>query len=344
MKIAYTRGWQVRLLLACLFSLALHLASLAWLPGTMTPPHAPEHAPLAVRLHSPAPARSPHRLATLEPSATVAARRRAEPPSPPATPAPARLATWPVAARAADAAGSPAPATDAGDPLPPSGEADLTPMPRRYRVRMPPPALISYTLVRSAPGQSARAVGTASIAWQHDGDHYQLRVTGVLGSLASRGHSGDAGILPVEAREENADGGAVTRFDEDGGNITFSASQRSYAFNAGSQDRASVLMQLAGIGLEEPDQMLGRLEVFVAGASDAAVARYQVLGQEQVETGLGRLESWHLVQLSAAGQPRLELWLAPAQHWYPVQLRVTEPDGTVATQVLRTVEPPPSLP
>jgi len=34
----------------------------------------------------------------------------------------------------------------------------------------------------------------------------------------------------------------------------------------------------------------------------------------------------------------LELWFAPAYHWYPVQIRNTEPNGAVTTQTASKIQ------
>jgi hypothetical protein len=218
-------------------------------------------------------------------------------------------------------------------------------MPGRYRVRLPPAALLTYSLTGTGHGTDAPDAGTATIAWQTDGDRYRLRTAGVPGTLTSAGASGDAGIVPLEAVETDARGvTASTRFDAEGQRIVFTGPGRSVPLNVGSQDRASVLMQLAGMGLAEPDQMHDVIEIFVGGAADAAVARFQVQGQEPVATGLGTTVSWHLVQLVRPGERRLELWLAPEHNWYPVQLRATDPDGSATTQVLQSIVPAPPLP
>ena len=188
-------------------------------------------------------------------------------------------------------------------------------MPSRYRVRMPDPVRLSYALTRQSPGTPPSPAGTASIDWRSDGERYALTVEGVLGTLSSEGGSGDAGIAPRGAGVPDA---------------------------VGAQDRASVLMQLAGIGLGEPDQIQGQLQgelrIVVGGSEGAEIARYQVAGQEDVATALGSIAAWRLAQVAAPGQDRLELWLAPARGWLPVQLRLTRPDGSVITQTLTRIE------
>jgi hypothetical protein len=342
MKIVEARTWPLRLLAAAGLSVALHLLIVAWLPRPGDAPLPAQGEPLVLRL---VPQGAPHGSATHAAAAhrhpVTSAKAGA-----PATPLPgAAPARGPSAAPLASLA--PANAPQPVDGPVPAGVPDPGPsaMPSRYRVRMPPPGLLSYSVTRAAPGQPARAGAPASLAWQSDGERYQLRFDGVLGQLASTGRSGDAGIAPEQASERAADGTtALTRFDAASNNMLFDRGAASYPISAGSQDRASVLMQLAGIGLAEPDQMHDVLEVVVAGAREAAIARFQVLGLEQVDTGVGTLESWHLAELARPGQRRLEVWLAPRRNWYPVQLRVTEPDGTVATQVLRAIGPAAPLP
>jgi hypothetical protein len=216
-------------------------------------------------------------------------------------------------------------------------------MPSRYRVRMPDPVRLSYTLTRQAPGTPPAAAGQASIDWRSDGERYSLNVQGVLGTLSSEGGSGDAGIAPRRAGEDREGARLVTEFDDDGHRIVFGASGTSAPDAVGAQDRASVLMQLAGIGLGEPDQIQGQvqgeLRIMVAGSDGAEIVRYQVMGQEEVPTALGSVPAWRLAQLAPPGQDRLELWLAPGHGWLPVQLRLTRPDGSATTQTLTRIAP-----
>jgi hypothetical protein len=104
-------------------------------------------------------------------------------------------------------------------------------------------------------------------------------------------------------------------------------------------------MQLAGIGLADPDQFAGTdtIEVVVAGARDLRVARFQVMGQEDVATGTGVVAAWHLAERAPPGQQRLDVWLAPQRGWLPVQIRVGD-GGASVTQTLRTLAPAPDLP
>ncbi|HZV64948.1 MAG TPA: DUF3108 domain-containing protein [Telluria sp.] len=315
-----------RLLVLCGLSLLLHLAVIAWLVRHASPPShraAPQPA-LSVRLQAPArsapPAPAVHAVAAQAPALTPIPQ-----PAPPVTAPLAVSAAVVVAAR---------------PPSPPAPEQDDPDTgPGRYRVRMPPSAELTYALSSSVAGQPAQAGGTARLIWKNAGSSYQLQIDGVTGHLTSAGVADDSGVRPLDASELRPDGSTrLTRFDPDSGYITFSASNRSYRTPGGSQDRASLLMQLAGIGLERPDQVKDVIAVYVAGADDARAVRYQVMGQEQLETTLGTLATWHLVQLVHAGETRLELWLAPAHQWLPVQLRATAPDGTVSIQTVTHID------
>jgi hypothetical protein len=336
MKIAAVLAAHRRLLALCAASLLLHVVAIEWIAvrtdiRARSPLGAPP-APIALRLAARA-------AGTATPAAAAAPLPR-QTPAPqqgqaalPPPPLPAAVSGQPSPRIAAAPAQTPAaPDADGGDDAP-------VQMPGRYRVRMPPSARLGYALYRALPGQPAAPAGLARIEWQADGQRYTLRTDGVPGQLSSEGASGDAGIAPEEASEQRSDGTlATTRFDEAAGRIVFGGAAQSYPLHEGSQDRASLLMQLAGIGLAEPDQIQGVIEVFVGGAQDAGVVKFQVMGQEDVATPLGTLASWRLVQLARPGETRLELWLAPQHGWLPVQLRATAPDGTVSTQVVTQIE------
>ena len=212
-------------------------------------------------------------------------------------------------------------------------------MPGRYRVRLPPSATLTYAVTRNAPGQPASAGEAAQLVWAETDGAYRLRIEGVLGLLESEGGGDDAGIAPSQASEAGAAGGTqMTRFNREARRIEHGPLAASEPLRLGSQDRASVLMQLAGIGLAEPDQVQETIDIVVAGSSGARIVRWQVVGNEELSTPAGVLATVRLAQLAPAGEARVELWLAPQRHWLPVQLRVTQPDGTVANQVVTSIE------
>jgi hypothetical protein len=324
MKLALLLSRHRRLLALCGLSAAVHLLVLALAArrGALPPAAPPVGDVLRLRLVQ-ARAGADATPATAPAAAAPSAAKPAAPPAPAAAPVPAT----PQPAAAGHAA------PDAPDAPPESAGAAPVQMPGRYRVRMPDAVHLSYAVTRQAPGAAPVPAGSASIDWRSDGAHYTLAVDGVLGRLSSEGASGDAGIVPRRSGEERHgaakdDAMPLVPFVEDA---------------LGAQDRASVLMQLAGIGLGEPDQITRQvgndLEIVVAGADGAVIARYTVMGLEQVPTELGDIGAWRLAQAAPAGQDRLELWLAPGRGWLPVQLRVTRPDGSASTQTLTRIEP-----
>ncbi|MES2015264.1 MAG: DUF3108 domain-containing protein [Pseudomonadota bacterium] len=210
----------------------------------------------------------------------------------------------------------------------------------RYRTSLPPAAQLSYDVLRT-DADGARHAGQASLDWRHGGGRYQLALHSEAMDTASEGATGRGGLVPrTLTSRRGGKAGTATHFNARQGRITFSASEASVPMAPGTQDKASVLMQLAAIARADSRQ-LGRAIALPVGADkEAGVLRLELVGQEQIETGMGPLLAWHWSQPVAPGsyRARLDVWLAPGHEWYPVQLRSTEANGAVTTRTIRRID------
>ena len=271
------------------------------------------------------------------PRAPLALRLQAAPPPLPALP-PVEDGAGPAAPRPQPRSRELAKATPAlarpinGPESTPDGASDTVPAeaPGRYRVQAPASATLDYALTRADGTQVP-----ARITWQQDGTTYTVAADGVTGPMSSTGVIGDTGIEPQEWRVRRDDGSEAV------GTLTpygIAIDGRPYKKNAGSQDPASLLLQLAGMGLARPDQLRDVVAVHVATVNGPVVMRFKVTEEEDLATPLGNFNTRHLVQVVPVGQPRLEVWLAPERSWLPVQLRMTAADGTVSIQTVTHIE------
>lgn len=339
-----------RLLAMGAISLALHLLVLERL--SQRPPHSPQSLPsmaLALRLHGAAPP-SPARPALPSAAAPASAAPATRPARPQriarATTATAHTKPASPAAPAATAEHSAAPTGVPGwDVLAEDPAAAAAAEPHRpgmQAVEAPPPARLEYAVtVGAAQGASTRAAGNAAIDWRTSAQGYRLQLTGengVMGELDSRGAFSDGGLIPLEVG--SGDGSAGVRFDWTTARASFARSGQNAGLSSDSQDRASLLMRLAGIGLAAASQLDGEIELPVAGADTVARVRFDNLGPETLATALGPLATVHLRQRPAAAgpaAPQLDIWLAPARSWYPVQLQLTAIDGSVVVQTITAI-------
>lgn len=313
-----------RLLGVGLASLLLHLAALAWLEfPAQRAPGVREPAPLTLRIARAGTERATPRPAPGPPPASRPAPESAPESAPQPAPAPT----------AAPEAGPEAtsPPLPALAPLRAAGQGEVLPgaMPGQFRVSPAPPARLDY---RVSGG------GAARLEWRTDGSSYRLALDGVLGALDSEGGLDDGGLAPLRASEPAGLGRASTEFDRARGVIVSHLGARRDQLAGGAQDRASLLLQLAGMGRANPDQLRGVLAFWIGAAGGARQERYEVMEMETVDTGIGAVKALRLAQLAPEGAPRLEVWLAPGQAWLPVQLRLTLPDGAVRTQTLDALE------
>ena len=333
-------------------SLSLHLAALLWAGGHigLPSPLRADPATVTVQLQ---PARPQVRAAAAAspPPAPVTQKPRAASPRPrkPAPPAPAVVAaaaavpTAPAAVEttpAAEVAAVPARVTAPVEQ--PAASAEPA---RRFRV--PPPVELKYDVQSLRDGKVV--YGRGKIAWRTDGGRY--RIEGEAGVLfftvlnfQSLGAIDDFGVAPeVYTEKRYRRDETITNFQRDTGRIHFSASDASYPRAGGEQDRASVVWQLAAIGLGDAARFApgAQLELFVAGVRDAEPWVIQVIGLEQTETPAGSTAAWHVVRAPRPGsyEQKLDIWLAPQQSWYPVRLRYTETNGDYLDMAVTALEP-----
>ena len=230
-------------------------------------------------------------------------------------------------------------AAEANANLPPA------PAPPRYAVRPLESVKIDMALVRIKPGEND-TYGVASITWEVKDGRYGMQIeAGVdlvftsinLYQLSSEGRLDSFGIAPEKSTEtRRTRSSTATHFNRDDKTISFSASNKTVAMNEGAQDRATFVMQLASIGYADETQIFPgqKIELQVAEDKDATLFYFKVIAKEDIDTKLGKISAWHLMRAPRPGSynSKLDIWLAPAFGWYPVQIRNTEKNGTVTEQ------------
>lgn len=303
----------------------------------------PAAAPVAVQESAAAPADEPAAPAQDSAGSSVSEADFAPPSE---AGAPVLAAAGAAAGAAAVPATEPAtePAAQPAAPVP----AEAATAPPRYKVNVPPSAQIVLDVERrDADGTLWH--GEAAMAWTLRGERYTMKVSAgirlliarvnllVLESEGATGESGFAPTLMTEQRRGRAS--TATHFNARDKRITFSASTASFALLPGTQDKATVPLQLAAIARGDSTQLDGGIEILVGEDKDASVYRFVVLGQELLDTGLGKVATWHLSRPPRAGaySARLDIWLAPGHGWYPVQIKNIEANGAITTQTVKRI-------
>ncbi|MBB5605972.1 MULTISPECIES: DUF3108 domain-containing protein [unclassified Janthinobacterium] len=257
------------------------------------------------------------------------------PVAPPA--APVIAAPPPPAAAAPEPAAAPAP-----EPAPPVAA------PPHYKINVPASAEFDMQVDRR-DADGTKWKGVAAMSWQNKGDNYQLKLEVGLSMLITRinllvltstGIIDDKGIVPVTATEKRKGRSqTATHFNAEQKTITFSASTASVPWLPGAQDKASIPFQLAAIGRGDVNQLAGNIDIQVGEETEATVFRFKLVGQEEIDTRMGRLVTWHLSRPPKPGSysSQLDIWLAPSLQWYPVQIRNTEASGALTTQTVSKI-------
>ena len=200
-------------------------------------------------------------------------------------------------------------------------------------VRGAPPAAFTLDFAVTASRPPLRLNGTNRLEYTAAGGRYTLRSVLEAGALysarqESNGNVDGAGWRPQRYEETTTRRGTSSAsIDWAARRVTFSGDEAPATAPAGLQDRLSVLLQLGREQARRPTT--SGYDLSIVGPRHVSRYRVEVHGRESIEVPYGRFETVRLVRLRDDGDDRLEVWLAPALCWLPVQLRFVETRQTI---------------
>lgn len=217
------------------------------------------------------------------------------------------------------------------------------------RLAVPGSTQLEFSVLASRKGLSLPAQST--LVWQTDGSGYRasLVIRAALGMGRDRSQTSVGTIDPVLGLQPQRFGDKnktelATHFDRSRTPpaIRFSSNTPEAELLPGSQDRLSVLLQLAAMLAGEPSRYVPGSAVLIhtAGSRDAGLWHFRVGNVEPLELPAGKLSALHLVREPMhTYDNRVEVWLAPALGHLPVRILWTQANGDVVDQRLASHTP-----
>lgn len=192
------------------------------------------------------------------------------------------------------------------------------------------------------------AKGEQTLLWVNQGDGYTITsvagATGLAGVFyrgrfvqTSRGRVTPRGLQPEEFWDQRGDKRSSARFDVAKGTLTLNPAQgapRHFSYQGEVQDALSLFFQLA-LTAPPPD---GQLAYTVFNGKKLRNYRYDVRGEEMLETALGALRALHLVR-ATDGDGRFEIWLAVDRNYLPVRVLRSDDKGNEVELRVRSIVP-----
>ena len=250
----------------------------------------------------------------------------AEEPQPQPQPQPQPAPTEPPDTLGAANTREPSPPTsDTTEPDKPSTPAKPIPVP-------PSQTRLVYDITGEVKGRNVFAEGL--LEWTVKDGRYDasLAVRMVLlgtRSQTSVGRIGPQGLMPERFGERQRDD-AATHFDYEGQRVRFSRNRPDAPLLPGTQDRLSVILQLAVRMQANPqDFEVGQgLSMPVASSREVENWRWQVGELETLALPKASVTARHLTRPAMNERDNtIELWMAPTLQHLPVRIRITQSNG-----------------
>lgn len=292
------------------------------------------------------------RLVAATVAATVAPSRARRAPPPQAAPLPGTAAAEPA---------PPAPAPSVAADERPQAPAESAPVPAMADASAPAVGSAASAGAGDDPGPewplSTRLsygltghyrgplTGSAQVEWLRQGRDYQVHLDVDLGlisrRMSSQGVLTPEGISPQRYDEETK----LVLMEPRRALVQFLGTQVQLAHGAreplaaGAQDAASQFVQLTWLFLTGREALQpGRSVRFPLVLPRRQYAwQYDVIGEEQLDTPLGAIATWHLrpAQTPAGGDLLAEVWLAPSLQYLPVRILIRQDVETHIDLVLK---------
>jgi hypothetical protein len=289
------------------------------LPNALLAPHAPstttESATHTQRLGSVRWVASPPSPKPPTPSAKAQAK-----PTPPA-PAPE--------AKPAEPTDTPPPSEPSLQALPeaaptaPSQPVDPIPVP-------PTRTRLVYDITGQVKGLNVFAEGL--FEWTVQDGRYDASLAVRMALLGTRtqtsvGRIGPQGLMPERFGERQRDE-AATHFDYEGQRVRFSRNRPDAPLVAGTQDRLSVILQLAAQLQAQPMQAGQSVAIPVASSREVDLWTWSIGEATTVDLPQGPVLARHLIRPALHERDNtVELWLAPSLQHLPARIRITQSNG-----------------
>lgn len=194
------------------------------------------------------------------------------------------------------------------------------------------------------------SIGTISEQFESDGASYRIvSDTKPIGLAAliqrqplrftSNGLVNRNGLRPLqfEARRTAAEPPQVSaEFDWAQAQLVLkhNGKTEAVALPSGTQDRLSVMYQFMYLAPERMRQ----LDFPMTNGRKLDRYRYRATPDVEIDTGLGRLKTVHLVKQREPGDTVNEVWLSPQHQYLPVKVLFVERDGVRLEQIVQSLE------
>ncbi|MDP4622054.1 MAG: DUF3108 domain-containing protein [Hydrogenophaga sp.] len=189
-----------------------------------------------------------------------------------------------------------------------------------------------YEITGLSKGRNIFADG--QFEWTVEGDRYEASLAVRMVLLGTRtqtsvGRIGPQGLKPDRFGERQRDETA-THFDYEGQRVRFSRNRPDAPLLPGTQDRLSVILQLAALMQARPSDFEVGSEVNMPVASSRAVEdwRWQVGDLETLVLPKGSMIARRLTRPALHERDNtVELWMAPSLQHLPIRIRITQRNG-----------------
>lgn len=222
---------------------------------------------------------------------------------------------------------APTPSAELEEPAgPPQGKIEIT--------RLPPAVRLKYELAFTKDATTLS--GTGQLSWQYNKNGYLAEISAhaliPVFRLTSQGiFVQGAGLMPQRQTEQRAlrsETAVNFNWEASPPKISFSTRTDRLPLISGTQDYASVIMQLASLLASQTSLMTpgAVVQLTIADTRQVRTVNFVLNDDGLVTTPYGTFSAWRFSYLPPADsyERSIEFWFSPELYWYPIKIRYND--------------------